>query len=363
MQKNKRSDFVVLLALSVMLSNSKAKADPLPLPKQLNLASMARTVQAPHDLSAPVSITNGGTSTQVTPGMLLTPAQAVAVQQVLASGSQSIVLGARGNAVGGNVVLPAAQPLSSLRVPTGVTVLGDFSASGQLGMSGNLINAGTIYAYSNNPANSNAAILAQNISNSNTGLISSIIPAGMFTGVNPGNLSLSLIALQSIVNNGSITSSAGLNLIAPQISNLSTGGTTAVMSAAGDLNIATAVLNNSGVLRSDFANINLATQLNSNAVLSSLATQNSLASLWNSSLNNLTIDSNGGSIQALLGSINIDASSALKDHLVSISGGDWLSNSMNVNAGEGKVNIAANSISGLLNVNAGSQTILIPVRR
>lgn len=349
-----RADLALLFALSLtVLPNSRASAEPLPLPEKLNLASMARTVRAPQDLSGPVSISNGSTSTQVTPGMLLTPAQAVAVQQVLSSGSQSIVLGANGNAIAGTVTLPAGQALSSLRVPSGVTVLGDFSATGQLGMSGNLINSGTIYAYSNNPANTNATILAQNISNNSTGVISSIIPAGMFSGVNPGNLSLSLIALQSIINNGSITSSAGLNLIAPQISNISTGSASAVISAAGDLNIATAVLNNSGLLRSDFANINLATQLNSNAVLSNIAAQNNLANLWSSSLNNLNVDSNGGTVQALLGTININVPDALKDHIVSISGGDWLSNVLNVAAGEGRVNISANNISGLLNMDAG----------
>ena len=346
------------LALSIGLSfqafSGVRAAEQPPLPRHLNLSSLARTVRAPQDLPASVSITNGATSTPVSPGMLLTPAQAVALQQVLNTGTQSILLGNQGNAVGGNVFLPASQPLSSLSVPQGVTVLGDFAKS-SLVMSGNLINSGTIYAYTSNPAVTSANIFAQNINNNSTGLISSIIPAGLFSSVSPGNLSLSLFALQNIVNNGSITSSANLTLAAPNlISNLTTTNTSALVSAVGDLNIVSSVLNNSGVLRSDFANVNLATQLNSNAALSALAAQGGAwASAWQNHTSDFIINSTSGTVQALLAAINIATPGALATNITAITGGDWLSPNLNLKLGDGKADVFANKISGLLNIDAG----------
>jgi hypothetical protein len=94
----------------------------------LNLSSVQKTVAAPNALQ-PVVIFNGGKTQMVQPGTMLTPAQALAVAQVLASGHQSIILSARGNATGGTAVVPSQLSLASINVPAGVRVVGDFSGA------------------------------------------------------------------------------------------------------------------------------------------------------------------------------------------------------------------------------------------
>lgn len=54
-----------------------------------------------HRQDSPVTITTGGQVHEVLPGQLLTPAQVVAVHQVMNTGTQSIVIGANGAAVSG----------------------------------------------------------------------------------------------------------------------------------------------------------------------------------------------------------------------------------------------------------------------
>ena len=103
-------------------------------------------------------IMKGGKSQEVTAGMRLTPAQALAVAQVLEGGAQSILLGARGNAVGGSVDLTAVQNIASLKVPAGLTVTRDFGVAPQLELSGNLVNSGAIHALSTNAAVTNAIV-------------------------------------------------------------------------------------------------------------------------------------------------------------------------------------------------------------
>src|SRR5262249_54945136 len=201
----------LFLALSL-----PAVAEPAPLPSNLNLGSINRTATASGNLSSSVTISQGDGQKEITPGMRITAAQAVAVSQILATGTQSIVINDRGKAVGGTVDLSSVANLVSLGVPKNVSVIRDFGTGSNLALTGNLFNAGSIIAVSTNASIDNALISANNIRNASGGLITSVLPAGGVSGMTGAitNLSLSLIALDSIFNAGTISSAGNLNLAA-----------------------------------------------------------------------------------------------------------------------------------------------------
>src|SRR5438874_7083220 len=80
-----------LLALCVLMSQSVGA-----YAAGFDLSSTAPSEHAPSTMSSPVSIMNGTTAMTVIPGMSLTPAQLMAVTQVLNNGMQSIGLSALG---------------------------------------------------------------------------------------------------------------------------------------------------------------------------------------------------------------------------------------------------------------------------
>src|SRR5262249_42783295 len=98
------------------------------IPNNLNLSSPHKSVTVPQSFPASVIVDAGRTMT-VRPGSLITPAQAVALAQVLSTGYQSIVLSALGTAVGGSMILSPQETVGSLTVPHGVSVMRNFSAA------------------------------------------------------------------------------------------------------------------------------------------------------------------------------------------------------------------------------------------
>jgi hypothetical protein len=214
---------------------------PSSLPSTLNLSSTHKTYVVPSTVGTQ-QIMIGGHQTTVNGGSVITPAEAVALQQVLATGVQSIVLGANGTASGGSFILPAGEHLATLTVPHGVTAVDNFAGSSLLSLSGNLTNAGSFYAVSTSPSTQNAVLSAANITNSSGGLITSVLPANTsFIGLSglSKSLDLSLLAMQTLTNAGTISSSGNLNLVAGQkLVNLSSSGT-ASLAAANDINLAT----------------------------------------------------------------------------------------------------------------------------
>jgi hypothetical protein len=198
-----------------------------------NLGSTQASEVAPSTLTAPVPINVGGKVQMVSPGGALTPAQAAALQQVLAGGSQSLVLGHLGNAVGGHAVVPAGSQFSSMTVPRNVTVIADFSANALLNLSGNLVNSGALYAASTNASINSATLMATNINNNLNGIISSVVPAGGLPGFANAipDLGLSLIARNRLFNAGTISSAADLAIATPTLVNSGT------LQAANNLNV------------------------------------------------------------------------------------------------------------------------------
>lgn len=290
----------------------------------MDLSSTQATVAA----AGSGTIASGRRTLDVQTGQMLTPAQAMALNQVLQTGQQSLVLSNLGNAVGGSVSLTASatEALSSLVIPRGVTVYGDFSNGSALNFSGNLQNHGTLNAYSNNPDFNAAALNATNIFNYRSGTIS--------TGTNISDLLLN--ATNDIVNAGMIASAGNLTLMSGNsIVNNSGSSTAAVLQAANNLTLVSNNITNAGLVSALAGNINLQT----------------------SNLNNMLVNNAGGVMQASAGNINVrDGSFAAKAH-TDLMGGDWLSQSLNINSGTGVAKMNTGNITGQINVNAGEAHI------
>lgn len=220
----------------------------------------------------------------------------------------------------------------SLSVSKGATAVIDFGQASNLNITGNIQNYGSIYAVSSNPTVHTAALTGYNITNNTGALMSTVLPAGGFAGLNNlvPNLNLSLAAVNNITNYGSISSAANLTMNAGN--SIVNAGT---MTAAQNVNIITGIagLINSGTISSIMSNINI----------SNLASQNTL------------INNTNGTLQALLGQINIStvASSALDKLNIDIIGGDLLSKELNINTQNGTIKANVGQLTGVLNANGG----------
>jgi hypothetical protein len=316
-------------------------------PVNLNLSSTAATIAAPARLiQNPVNIMVGGISQRVTAGQKITPAQMVAVSQMLRTGAQSIQIGANGAANGGSLVIGQrlSQHIANLVVPQGVTLIDRAST---LSLTGNLTNAGNLYVLSNNPAVTTAHITAANIFNQQGALISSVLPFGGLAGMVNAlpNLNLSLSALNNIVNAGTISSSGHLNLAAGgSITNALPPGVTGpspLLQALNNVNLNASSITNSGLIASIAGNINVAALAASGQAIQAL-----------------NINSAGGAFQALNGAINIGSSQSGAATNISLTGGDWLSRELNLYAGAGNVNVDAGNVTGVVNVDAGCAHLL-----
>ena len=129
-----------------------------------------------------VTIDVGGVSKTFTAGSQVTAAEYVAARQVLSGGGQQLILNSAGGAVGGTVDFSAISSgservkVDDLSIPVNVSAYGDFSKTPLFSVTGDLNNAGIIYAYSSgNPHR--GGISADNVTNESTGLISTQLPS------------------------------------------------------------------------------------------------------------------------------------------------------------------------------------------
>lgn len=234
----------------------------------------------------------------------------------------------------GNQVIDAKtiNGSSSLSVANGATAVIDFGQSANLTFTGNISNSGSIYAVSSNPTVHTATLSGFNITNNAGALMTTVLPTGGIAGLSNlvPNLNLSLTAVNNISNYGAISSAANLAMSAG--SSIVNAGT---MTAAQNINIITGLagLMNSGTISSITSNINI----------SNLAGQNVL------------INNTNGTLQALLGSINISAvaSSALDKLNVSLIGGDLLSKELNINSQNGIARLDVGLLTGVINATGG----------
>jgi fibronectin-binding autotransporter adhesin len=271
-----------------------------------------------------ITINVGGTTEVVNLHSRLTAAEFVAAEQVLAGNPQTITLSHSGQAVGGTVVLDntllsaidhsVGGSISSLTITHGVQLI---DTVGALSITGNINNYGSILTASN-VAGQTDTISANAIINEFNGVVDSYLGnlAGLFSA---GSV---LSAMSSITNFGTIGSAASLSLNAPTVSNISSGGHIASMSAVQDLNINTAHLINSGDISSALSGINVA------------------------STGNLLVENAGGTIQA--NNINLLSNNAA----LQVMGGNFDSNALNLKAGHSTLNLQADNVSGVVNASA-----------
>ncbi|MBU6453260.1 MAG: hypothetical protein KGS72_15870 [Cyanobacteria bacterium REEB67] len=271
----------------------------------------------------------------------LTGAELVAAEQVLSGSKQSLVINASGVATGGSFDLNSSTlsaldnavggSLGSLAISHGVQAI-DSLASLQL--AGSLVNYGSILLGADSSAKGQTldTISALNIYNASGGSISSATQA---SGLTP--TSIALAASNLFYNSGTITSSGTLNISAPMIYNLTSPSSSAqaLLSAAQNVNLNGADINNSGVISALTGSIN---------IVNSTAEQS------------LNLNNTGGAIQALKGDINIESSGDSSSN-INVNGGNFLSQQLNLNAGCGAVDVNVGNVNGVVNTTAGSAHI------
>jgi hypothetical protein len=326
----------IVLVVAFFLSNC-LPSFAQPVPVNLDLSSTQRTNGAPTTEQSAVSINVGGTVRMVTATDALTAAERMAVMQILQSGMQSILIGANGNAIGGQVSLTAttAEALANLVIPSGVTAVRDFGIAKELNVIGNLTNSGSLYALSTNEAVNTAVINATNVFNNQGAVLSSVLPASLVTADALASLHLHVNAVNDVINAGVIKSSGNLSIVAGGsiVNALPAGvsGAAPSMEAANSLNLIANNIINSGAMVAVANNISISATNTSQIVVNNI----------------------GGTMQALLGSINFrDANFSAKSNL-DILGGSLLSKEVNVFSGEGIANINVRDLTGRLNVKAG----------
>ncbi len=227
----------------------------------------------------------------------------------------------------------ALSNIAALTVAQGATAVINFSNTANLSVLGNIANSGSIYAYSSNSAISAANFSAQNIYNNQGAVLSTVLPASIMsslTNVN-ANLGLNLSAINNIVNAGTISSAGVLGMAA--------GGSitnTGIMQAMQAVNLSTASLVNAGTIASLTSNVNIASMISQN----------------------LMVNNAHGSIQALLGNVNVSTSpQGIEKLLLSVLGGDVRAQALNLLNPNGAVEVNVRGLDGTVNVEACSAHI------
>ncbi|MBX9880228.1 MAG: hypothetical protein K2Y22_17350 [Candidatus Obscuribacterales bacterium] len=297
----------------------------------LNLSSTVASMTAPTSMTNPVNVNLGGVLTSIAPGSAVTPAQMVALHQIMRTGVQSLVLDSMGAAQGGTMTIGShlGSMLGSLTIPSGVTVLSNAASAGAINLTGNLVNSGSFYLYSTNAATTSASVSALNIFNNQGAMLSTVLPSTLQASLPSAlsSLNLNLSAINNIVNAGTIASSGNLNLYAGgSITNV---GANAVMQAMQSLALTSMAGNitNAGLMAATYGNINV-----------------NAAQITNMTVNNL-----GGVMQALNGSINFRDQAYAGAANISLLGGDYLSKVLNLHGGQGTVDLNVGNVTGVLN--------------
>jgi hypothetical protein len=291
----------------------------------LNLASTQMTFLANNLANfTSLSIDVGGKQEQVNLSTKLTAAEVVAVEQVITGGAggQTIKIGANGAATGGTVNLnnnlltaldkSMGGSIASMTVAKHVDIV---DSVGQLSLSGRLANYGEIQTASGSSGNSDL-ISANSVLNAGGASISSYSGGGGLYAANPV-----INAATSVTNNGTISSSGNLSISATTVTNAPSHGSTASITAANDVNISTQSLSNSGAIAALTGNVNVA------------------------SAGGINLSGAGGTIQANNGNINLSST----DADINVSGGNYLSQQVNFNAGTGDVNGQMGNVTGVVN--------------
>lgn len=333
----------------------------------LDLSSTQRTV--PFSNTRVVAINEGGTVHVVRNDAVLTPAEVVAVHQVVARGQQSLLLNSLGAAVGGR--FDAGKALSGsgangLVIPAGVTGVRNFAIAGNMVLSGNLTNAGTFLAVSSSPGVNQATLSALNIFNRPGSLLTTVLPSAGLNGYGKllTSLNLSLNAGQDILNKGTISSSGNLALksggcIANALS--SSAGATPSIIARGNVSLNSASLVNNGWLSARLGDVSAQT---SSLVNSGLICSPAGSVTISSISSKLIVDNTGGQIVAankvILETLGKDQTvtdpSAPKASLTLL-GGKITAREIELQSPCGAISAAVDRIDGPLVISGGTASV------
>ncbi len=303
----------------------------------LDLSSTASKITVGRNLfDGSVTISVGGEQKTISAGDKVTAAEYAALTQKLSTGDQGLILSDKGAATGGALNLNSVNDdgktirASALVIPENVAVSGDFARNADgVRVTGDLNNAGSIYAVSSDASKTTAVIGARDINNLQSGLITTDVPGSVSAqyGTTNETLNLSLHANRDFSNDGAITSSGDLELSAGR--NFNNSG---LAQANGNLNLNSSSITNSGTI----------TSINQNVSISAPADTN------------ISLNGTGGSINALNGDINIATVSNLNQKLdTTLIGGDWQSNNLNIDSSDGHVLGNVGEVSGLVNISGG----------
>ena len=253
-----------------------------------------------------------------------------------------------------SAVIPSQQswrdgPFSSL---PGMTQIIDVSKSPVLNLGNNFDNQGTIYLVSTNPQVHNVSLIAPNIFNDSGAVITTVLPAGGLPGYANAvhDLGLTLIAQHDVNNLGAITSAGGLTVLAGgTLTNDLTAGAHAglgrVQAFAG-LNLLAASVVNHGLESSTTGSVQIATPSIYTATVSAFAN----GSLPASMSQHIDVNNASGSIEAFHGTITIGGSQLGNQASLSVAGGDFAAQAVNLQGGAGAVQANVDNVSGTLNV-------------
>lgn len=312
-----------------------AMADPRPT--DFNLQSEQRSYRAGNLGGGSVAIAVGDKTRAVKMGDFITAGEFVAVQQMLASGSQNIVLNGRGGATAGTVNLASdlAASIKDLVIPRGVTALGDFSAASTLSMSGKFVNSGQVFAFSNNASSASGTFSAASIINQQGSVLSSVLPAMLAGTVNAlPQFDLNLVAVKDIINLGTMSSSGNLNLTAGgSITNSARSAaqaSTAVMSALNNVNMVANVINNFGSVSATAGNINVSAYTG----------------------NRIAFTGTNGVMEALNGNITFTVAATSVLDGIHLNGGNFYANRLILNGAKGTVSGEIGDSSAWIDISA-----------
>lgn len=283
----------------------------------LDLTSTVKNITLGNDLfqdQSSIQIQIGNETKTLSAGSKVSAAEYVAAKQILAGGSQQLILDKSGRADGGSLDLSAltqnndVMRASNLVVAKDVTTYGDFGRRSDFRLLGDLDNYGTVHATSSNNSVKGGAIRAEDINN--------------FKGANiTSAVDLILDASGNLTNAGAISSDGSLTLTAGGALNNS-----GKVNAKGDLNVVSATVNNRGSMSSE-ANLNL----------------NGASGF------NLVVDNNGGTLSAANGAINVRDKAYAESFNSRVVGGDLFSKELNLNSGLGTADVAVKALTGTVN--------------
>jgi len=235
-------------------------------------------------------------------------------------------------------------------------------------LTGNLTNAGTIYVVSSNPLITHVSISAANVDDLQGALFSTVLPASGLLGFSAlvPNLSLSLSAINNIVNSGTISSAGALSLSAGHsiVNQLPTGvtGTGPTIMAMQNLNLQSPSISNSGIIASQLGSLsaNTANLVNSGTVQAragQINIQNLIGNVLN--VNNLhgTIAAGQSLNFSTLGSLYDSQNKLLSQGLLTIEGGNLQAPQLFLTSPGGQINVAVEQVSGGVNLTGASAVV------